>query len=559
MIHKRLLRSVLVGILALTFVGTPLLDGHAQASFDASYIMSDSVFENAGTMDATDINNFLNHYPNSCLSTNHGFSAPSLTGYSPSSGFTYGPDVSAGEIIHRAADVYALNPQVILATLEKEEGLVRGNLGCSTLRYVAAMGNGCPDSNLDYDYSGFTMYVLNGNPVNSVSGTCVNNAKAVGFSRQIITATWRLKFWQERSRGNVNWSVMKPGWDNSDDPSTCYSYRMTEGWRKRCLNGTTDFYDGLYSIDNQTVKMGSGATAALYDYTPHFHGNQVLVSVFEDSFGFGSVHSGLLSIAHPDGTLVRPANSPEVYLLKNGQAQYTSSLGVFKSWGFDFNRLKIATQGDLNLMAATDADNDHSDTPPPLRFREGTLIKGSSPTVYVIENVSGNTTKRSLDSLDNFLRLGYSFNDVITVPDSELPVTTGDPITMSDTTHPEGTMIRTAGDPTVYYIISGERHSMTSPAIFASHGFTFDKVKPATNSDNSLPITWPVTWYGEGVLLRGSGPTVYLVDNNASGIASKKRSFGTYYNFVGLDYHFPEVMWVNDSELPSSNGPDIGQ
>ena len=120
-------------------------------------------------------------------------------------------------------------------------------------------------------------------------------------------------------------------------------------------------------------------------------------------------------------------------------------------------------------------------------------------------------------------------------------------------------MIKGITDPTVYYIIGGERHSMTSPAIFASHGFTFDKVKIATAGDNALPLSWPVTWYGEGVLLRGSGPTVYVIDDDMIGVTSSKRSFGTYYNFVGLDYHFPEVMWINDNELPSSNGTTIGQ
>jgi hypothetical protein len=560
MSRKRFFRAALILVVGAVFTATAFMPAQqASASFDKDYIMSDAVFENAATMGAGEINAFLNQWPNSCISPNRGFKAPSLTGYSPSGGYTYGADVTAGEVIHTAASVYGLNPQVILATLEKEQSLVRGNAGCTPRRYVSAMGNGCPDNVGTFSYSGFTMYVLNGNPVSSIDSTCVNNVKYVGFSRQIITATWRLKFWQERSRGHTSWAVIKPGWDNSDDPPTCYSHRMTAGYRKRCQNGTNDFYDGLYTIDGQTTRMGSGATAALYTYTPHFHGNQNFVALFEGPFGFGSVHSGMLSIAHPDGTLVRPANSPEVYLLKNGQAQYTRSLGVFKSWGFDFNRLKIATQGDLHLMAATDADSDHSDTPAPMQFREGTLVKGSAPTVYVIQNVSGNNTKRSLDSLENFQRLGYGPNDIITVPDSELPSTTGSPITMAQAQHPEGTMVKNANDPTVYYIIGGERHSMTSGAIFNSHGFTFDKVKPATAGDNALPITWPVTWYGEGVLMRGSGPTVYVIDNDSIGINSSKRSFGTYYNFVGLDYRFNEVMWLSDGDIPTGNGPNIGQ
>ncbi len=524
----------------------------AQAGFDRNNLMNDTVFENTSTMSAGDIDAFLNRYPNSCISTSRGFSSPSLTGYSPSTGFTYGGDVSAGNVIKTAADVYGLNPQVILTTLQKEQSLVTGNDGCTVRRYSAAMGNGCPDNIQEFSYSGFTLYSINGNPVTRVDSTCVNRESAVGFSRQIITATWKLKFWQERSRGHVNWAVVKPGWDNSDDPPTCYSHNMTEGWRQRCKDGPTNYYDGLYTIDNQTTHMDTGATAALYTYTPHFHGNQNFVSIFEDAFKFGSVHDGKLNIVHPDGTLVRPANSPKVYLLVNGKAQSTTSMGVFSSWGFDFGKVKIATRDDLNLLAATDADTSHTSNPAPLIYREGTIVKGSGPTIYVVQNVSGTNHKRSLDNLDNFFRLGYANEDIMTIGDAEIDqMPTDSPYGSSETTHPNGALIRGANDPTVYILINQERHSMTSLPVFISHGLNFARVKTATTADNALTVSWPVNWYGEGALVKGSGPTVYIIDaSSGCPCNTNKRSFGTYWNFVGLDYRFQDVMTVPDSSLP---------
>lgn len=552
-------------LLVVLLAGLLIFPAAVGAGYDQNNLMNDSLFDNISTMSASDIDTFLNRYPNSCISPNSGFEAKLPTGYSPSGGFTFGDFASAGQVIARAAQVYGINPQVLLVTLQKEQSLINGatcNSG-SENKYAAAMGYGCPDSGGVYSYSGISLYRRNGVEHTSVPSTCVNSAAKAGFSQQVIRGAWLLKFGQQRSKGNVNWAVITGNWNNSDDLAICYSGPMTQGNRSR--GGSCNqivYYDGYTTIDSTSVHMDTGATAALYWYTPHFHGNQNFVKIFEDTFGFGDVHSGQLSIAHPDGTLVRPAaglNAHHVYLLKDGGAAYATSLAVFQSWGFDFGKVKIATQGDLNLMAAHDADTAHTSTPRPLQFREGTLVKGSEPTVYVIQNVGGVNHKRSLDNLENFNRLGYSFSNVISATDSELSVIlTDSPYTTSIAAHPNGTLIRSAGSPDVYYIINGEKHSMTSANIFSSHRFNWSQVVTATAGDNQLPTTWPVTWFGEGTLVKGSAPTVYVIDLDVSGVNQSKRNFVTYYNFVGLDYRFSEVVLVNDSELPNQNGTDIG-
>src|SRR3982751_6777808 len=99
----------------------------AHAAFNANNLIDDSVFDNANTMDGPGIDAWLNaNFPQSCISTNSGFSTPALLGYSPSSGFTYGGNVSAGTVIYQASHVYGVNPQVILATLQKESSVVSG-------------------------------------------------------------------------------------------------------------------------------------------------------------------------------------------------------------------------------------------------------------------------------------------------------------------------------------------------------------------------------------------------------------------------------------------------
>lgn len=268
------------------------------ATFNPSNLIDDSVFDNTSTMNAAQIDAWMNaNFPNSCISTNSGFSARVPSGYTPSGGFTYGDFYSAGQVIFTAAQTYGLNPQVLLVTLQKEQSIVSGSTGSfcnngSENKYAAAAGYGCPDGGTSYSYSGISLYKRSGVEHTTVPSTCVNSAAKAGFSQQVIRAAWLLKFGQQRSLGNTSWAVVTGPWDNSDDPGTCYGGPMTEGFRKRCSSDSSAvFYDGYKTIDGTNIHIDTGATAALYWYTPHFSGNQNFFNLFNSWFGspYGSV------------------------------------------------------------------------------------------------------------------------------------------------------------------------------------------------------------------------------------------------------------------------------
>lgn len=290
-LFSRLLSLAIIAVL-LTATTLVVPIGVEAAVFDRNRIIDDSIFDNSGTMNTGQIDAFLNGFSNSCISMNSGFQAIKPIGYNPSQGFQYGDYTSAGEVIATAAGIYGINPQVLIVTLEKEQGLVRGqnnfagycNNGNSH-KYAAAAGYGCPDSGSSQGYSNVNIYRRHGVTNTSVSSTCVNTSAKVGFSQQVIRAAWLLKFGQQRSKGNLNWAVIGGSWDNSDDLRSCYGGPMTQGNRRTCPNGTTVYYDGFKTIDNTAVYMTNGATAALYWYTPHFHGNQNFSSLFNEWFG----------------------------------------------------------------------------------------------------------------------------------------------------------------------------------------------------------------------------------------------------------------------------------
>lgn len=275
-------------VIALLLSVTFLIPIQASAlTFHANHIIDDRVFDRSSSMSASSIDSWLNsHYGStSCISTLHGFTAPDPTGYSPTGGYTYGGYVSAGRVIYDAAQAYDINPQVLLTTLQKEQSLVTGTSGCSTLRYTGAMGYGCPDGGTTYNYSGLQLYAIHGTRVTSVTGTCVNSSSKAGFSQQVIRGAWLLKFGEQRSEGNTNWAIIRGSWNNSDDLETCYSGPMTQGYHKTCPSGSATYYDGYTTIDGSAVHMDTGSTATLYWYTPHIHGNQLFYNTFTSWFG----------------------------------------------------------------------------------------------------------------------------------------------------------------------------------------------------------------------------------------------------------------------------------
>ncbi len=229
----------------------------ATAAFDKNLIISNALFDASTAMDATQIQQFLNRYPNSCL---RNYQAPLPTGYS-----TYGGKVSAAKVIEAAARLWGTNPQVLLVTLEKEQSLVTGGVGCASWRYWSAMGYGCPDGGARYDY-----------PALGITGTCVMYESWAGFAAQVNRGSWQLQFNRQRAEGNLNWKGFQS--------TTNYGYN-TPGWRQASAGAPSRYEDGWATIDGQAVFMTNGATASLYTYTPHLSANQAFSSLFTSWFG----------------------------------------------------------------------------------------------------------------------------------------------------------------------------------------------------------------------------------------------------------------------------------
>jgi hypothetical protein len=521
-------------VLALTYFMPGLVSAD---SFNPNRIIDDPIFDNSNSMSPVQIDAFLNTFPNSCISANSGFRAIDPTGYSPTTGYQYGAHVTAGQVIYDAAQAYELNPQVLITTLQKEQSLVVGGAGyCNNgdeHKYAAAVGYGCPDGGAVYSYTGVDLYQRNGVTVTSVGATCVNSASKAGFTQQVIRAAWLLKFGEQRSKGNTGWAVIKGNWNNSDDPQTCYGGPMTEGTFARCPSGGSAYYDGYSTIDATSVHMDTGATAALYWYTPHFHGNQNFYANFVS--WFGSAYYNDTTNPHPDGTLVSLNGS--VYLVQGGARHHIAG-PVFQSYSYRWQDIKPETVGDQNLP----------ETWAITTMAAGSLFRAPGTGVYVsvLEN---STWVKKLVSYASFLSLGYDWNQVQLLATSDMPAATSSTV-LTNSVHPDGSLVKT-NDGKVYHIDNGTLRYVTA-AVFATHRWSWNAITLATSSDLSLP-KGADELYQAGSILNGGG-NLYVVSLPASGPAVKN-PIGPWHCYADVyKYTLSDFFVVQPADLPATTG-----
>ncbi|MGY1887682.1 hypothetical protein ACI799_20490, partial [Blastococcus sp. SYSU DS0753] len=232
-------RAVLfvAGLLVLAFAGllgtaslpTPDLRESANlALFNPGNIISDGVFYDTSTMNVEQIQAFLQEKGRNCSGSNclKNFRQDTWTraGDTRCGPYQGAGQETAAQIIWKVARACGINPQVLLVTLQKEQGLITST-GPSDGKLRIAMGYGCPD-------------------------TAACDTQYYGFYNQMYSASRQFKLYQ----ANPSKYGYRPGLTNTIgySPATERNNNLNN-WR--C--GTAQVY-----IQNQ-------ATAGLYNYTPY--------------------------------------------------------------------------------------------------------------------------------------------------------------------------------------------------------------------------------------------------------------------------------------------------
>ena len=221
------LALAMTGVLAVLPTGTTSPAAAADLSrFDPGLIITDAAFFNAGTMDVAAVQAFLSARGASCRPAADGTSclkdARFDTTDKPADDrctgtYRGGPSQSAAEVVVGVARACGINPQVLLVTLQKEQGLVTATTANAS-RYRIAMGFGCPD-------------------------TAPCDTQYYGFFNQVYRAAWQFRNY-----------TLNP---------TRYSHRAG------VVNAVRFYPPQRPECGTSNVLIRNQATANLYNYTPY--------------------------------------------------------------------------------------------------------------------------------------------------------------------------------------------------------------------------------------------------------------------------------------------------
>lgn len=292
-----LLGTLLVGIQS-TAAPAPAAEAASAANWDPGYIIDDSIFYDSTSMNANEVQGFLNSQIGQCdiaayLCLN-GYGKPTETRPADRYCAAYqgAPYQTAAQIIDGVARACGINQRVLLVLLQKEQGLVTSTAP-SARAYEAATGMSCPDS-----------------------AGC--DPQFAGFFYQVYFAARQFQIYR-----------LNPG---------NFGYRAQQ-WNNIQYNPNTD-------CGAQSVYIANQATAALYIYTPYVpntaalgnlygtgdgcssYGNRNFWRIFSDWFGDPhsfTVHPGFASYWASQGGAGGQMGRPTSYLItlsENGGGSY---------------------------------------------------------------------------------------------------------------------------------------------------------------------------------------------------------------------------------------------
>lgn len=310
-------------------------------------------------------------------------------------------------------------------------------------------------------------------------------------------------------------------------------------WTDIKENPELDFYlsasdmiypDGTLAINNRDNKVylienkqrREITSVALFNALNYQWGNVISITEDEmDHFPTG------VKMAYPNGTLIKANDSAAVYLIENGNRKEITSLTLFEKLGYNWSQV-------INIEP--EEINNHPDGGRAL-YPNGTLIRPSdNPNVYLLED----SQKRKVTSLLLFEKLGYNWNDVLTIyPDESKEYSDG-----KNLTYPEGTLIRREGYPVVYKIENGTKKRFTSLTLFET---TKSEWTDVLDLDKEEFMAYPdggILKYPDGTLLRQIGnDKIYVMKNGqAEWIKSMEE-------FLAAKYKWPDIVEIAAEEM----------
>lgn len=370
-----------------------------------------------------------------------------------------------GDLIDTYGRIFGVNPRYLLALIQKEQSLVY-DTNPSQCQIDWATGYDRPDGS-----------------------TCSTPSSKRGFSRQIAEAAAFVQCFYE------------------DSTEKCGSRR------------TWGFFAGrATTIDGRSLTPANIATAMLYTYTPHIHGNESLTRIWSNWFSLG----------YPDGSALK-APDGTVYLIQGGLKRRFANNGAL--------RTRVAADRVIPVTSAILAGYEEGAA---IRFSDFSLVRVPSGTVYLLAG----DRKRPVESMEVFRSIGFNPEEIDDVEEADLePYMEGDLITLRNA-YPTGALLQNNKTGGVYFVENGVKRPIVSAEIMKMNfpGKKITPVSPATLE--KYPSAEPVKFKdGELITSPGSAKAVFVVSNGL------RRPIVSGEAFERLGYTWKRIINTTDDAV----------
>jgi hypothetical protein len=162
------------------------------------------------------------------------------------------------------------------------------------------------------------------------------------------------------------------------------------------------------------------------------------------------------------GSLQKLASVSTVYLVEGYVLLAIPSEDIFNAWGF--------RKEDIVEVSSFPSESIRRS---PLKFPDGTLIKGTEAAVSV---VTDHGKRAWIKNEATFLGLGYRWSDIQAISDGEIALYERIADIDSLESHPDGSLVKYPNDSRVFLLEDGNKRWVQNEEAFLANGFRFDQV-----------------------------------------------------------------------------------
>lgn len=416
--------------------------------FDPGYIISDQDLLDKNAMSQSSIQQFLANKTGTLASYQ-----TTSEGKDKNGNDITGRGMLVSEAIYEISQRWGISPKFLLVLVQKEQSLIEDN----------------NPSQKQYDWA--TGY--------AVCDTCSLSDPAIqrwkGFYKQINSAAAQFEYY-----------LSNPG-----------EFRYKIG--------------NTYTIDGVTVAPITTATAALYNYTPHMHGNELFHNIWKRYFGK----------IHPDGSLLQAAGESGVWYIQYGTRRPIQSKAALES-RFSSN----------NIITVSESDLESYQVGWPISLPNYSVVRSPTKYLYLIVD----DEKRPIMSNDLLKNIGVKTADIIDATGADLDnFFEGMPVT-ADSVYPQGVLAQDSVTGGVYFVQDENKYPIIAKEIIAVNFPNRTVIKLSPDELDAFKTGDPIM-FRDGTLLKPAEyPEVYVISNG------KRLWIPDEATFVGLGYKWSNIV-----------------